>query len=78
MELKESYRFLNRLRDIYRLSVAPLNRLDPSQFGRPAELLGYRDGVGERAGAKLLEDFRKHTSRVATSLEKLLESLSKT
>jgi hypothetical protein len=76
-ELKESYQFLNRLRDVYRLSVAPVNVLNPAFMGRPAELLGYRSGDGLSAGEKLFRDHSKHCNRVAESLDRLIRDAVK-
>jgi hypothetical protein len=75
MELKESYEFLNRLRDVYRLTVAPQNQLDPEQLAVPAEVLGYRkceDGTAEK---KLAAEFRKHATRVARKLYALIDAM---
>ncbi|MBN1825569.1 MAG: hypothetical protein JW958_04820 [Candidatus Eisenbacteria bacterium] len=73
LELKESYNFLNRLRDVYRLTIAPMNRLDPMQFDLPARILGYRDSKGVTARQKLVDDFHRHQERVAVRLDALVE-----
>lgn len=70
--LKESYHFLNRLRDVYRLSVAPQNHLDPAHLELPAEVLGYRDTDGVSATDQLERDLHHHCERVASRLVALV------
>lgn len=77
LELKESYQFLNRLRDVYRLSVAPQNRLDPNYFDMPAEILGYRDSGGKTAREKLIQDYRENTKSVAEKIDALIVEVMK-
>lgn len=74
-ELKGSYQFLNRLRDVYRLSVAPRNELDPEQLNLPAQLLGYRQSGGATAGSRLQADFLRHCKKTAETLERLIEEI---
>ena len=71
-ELRKSYEFLNRLRDVYRLTVCPSNFLDPEHFDQPATLLGYKASGGRAASEKLREDFGKHQARAAATLYDLI------
>ncbi|MFH1278060.1 MAG: hypothetical protein ABIK65_06755 [Candidatus Eisenbacteria bacterium] len=75
MEMKESFQFLNRLRDVYRLSVAPVNTVNPEHFDRPAALLGYRSTDSVSGGELLARDFEKHITRVARSLDAIIEEV---
>ena len=72
-EIEESYQFLNRLRDVYRLTVCPSNYIDPGHFEQPALILGYEREKTVRAGEKLREDFRWHCERSARRLHSLLD-----
>jgi len=69
--LRDSYQFLNRLRDVYRLTVVPSNLLDPCYFGQPAELLGYEAEGGLTPSDRLDKDFRSHCQKVAEKLDAL-------
>jgi hypothetical protein len=77
LDLLESYQFLNRLRDIYRLTVSPINSLDPANLEQPALLLGYSPEGGRTAGEKLCDDFRLHCSRSAQKLYALIDLVLK-
>jgi len=70
--LKESHVFLTRLRDVYRLSVAPDYELDESQFDRPARILGFVDQEEQLAGRQLALAYREHLARVTGLLGVLL------
>jgi hypothetical protein len=74
MALKQSYEFLNRFRDVYRLTVVPSNLLEPQHFDRPAEVLGYRAENGLTAGEKLRREFRSQCDRAAEMLDALFAS----
>lgn len=76
-ELAESYAFLNRLRDVYRLTVGPSNFLDPAQFERPARILGYIPEAGRSAAERLREDFCAHCERTSRKLYALIEEALK-
>jgi len=75
MELKESYEFLNRLRDVYRLTVAPQNELDPDLLDHPAEVLGFHEVDGVPGRDRIATEFRKHRARVARRLYALLDAM---
>ena len=75
VELQKSYQFLNRLRDVYRLSVAPVNVIDSAYFDRPATLLGYRSTEHVSAGQLLARDFEGQCTRVAESLDALVKQV---
>jgi hypothetical protein len=69
--LKESYQFLNRLRDVYRLTVAPSNHLNPQYFDQPAKVLGYKSKDGLTACEILDEQFRWYCNRAAKTFDAL-------
>jgi len=69
--LKDAYQFLNRLRDVYRLTVVPSNLLDPHYFDQPAQVLGYQAEDGLTASQRLHEQFRSHCDKAAQTLETL-------
>ncbi len=69
--LNESYHFLNRLRDVYRLTVVPSNLLDPQYFDRPAEVLGYKGKDGLTACEILDKQFRWHCDTAAERFDAL-------
>ena len=69
--LRESYQFLNRLRDVYRLTVVPSNLLDPHYFDQPAKFLGYVAEGDLTASERLNNDFRSHCDRAARTLDAL-------
>jgi hypothetical protein len=73
--LKESYQFLNRLRDVYRLTVVPSNLLDPQYFDQPADVLGYKAECGLTASERLRQDFRSHRDKAAETLDALLADM---
>jgi hypothetical protein len=72
MLLKQSYEFLNRLRDVYHLTVVPSNLLDPQYFDRPAEVLGYKSEGGLTASEALRREFRSRCDKAAETLDALL------
>lgn len=74
-ELRGSYEFLNRLRDLYRLTVCPSNFLDPEHFEQPAVLLGYESSDGHTAAERLQDDFRRHKTGAAATLYRLTGAL---
>jgi hypothetical protein len=74
--LHKSYQFLNRLRDVYRLTVVPSNLLEPQYFGRPAEVLGYTAEGGLTACEILDKEFRSHCDRAAETFDALCVELT--
>jgi hypothetical protein len=72
LEMKESFQFLNRLRDVYRLSVAPVDTLNPEHMDRPAEILGCRAEDGRPSGKTLLLECEAHLARVAGHVDELI------
>jgi UTP:GlnB (protein PII) uridylyltransferase len=71
-DLLRSYQLLNRLRDVYRLTVGPTNTLDPERLETPAHLLGYRPRAAMSASAFLRQDCERHCEQSAKAVDTLL------
>jgi len=76
--LMKSYQFLNRLRDLYRLSVAPVNVLDENEFHRPARIMGYEERDGKSPAERLAGYYVKHREQVARRLSALVKEVAAT
>jgi hypothetical protein len=71
-DLRAANEFLNRLRDVYRLAVAPVNRIDPRELADPAEVMGYQPRDGVSAAKVLARELASHRDRVRRRLDELL------
>ncbi|RMF71882.1 MAG: hypothetical protein D6738_12915 [Acidobacteria bacterium] len=73
--LHDASQFLNRLRDVYRLTVAPVNRFDPAELGRVARLMGFADGPDEEASRRVADEFTRQRRVVIENCERLITAL---
>ncbi len=73
--LHDASQFLNRLRDVYRLTVAPVNRLDPEELGRTAALMGFEDRPDAPAARRLAQEFFRQRRIVIECTERLITRL---
>jgi hypothetical protein len=72
--LFESFYWLKRVRDLYRLTVAAEDELIPAEVGHVAAVLGYDEGGDEAARQHLIEDFQRTTGEVARVVDQVLEA----
>lgn len=71
--LREASDFLNRLRDVYRLTIAPVNRLHEGELDRAAQVMGYSSRPGRSGAGRLWDEFLAHRGRVAEHVDRMLE-----
>ena len=65
--------FIKKLRDLYRLKVAPRNVIEKENLGFIAPSMGYGDSPG--SGDKLYDDFMSRTREAATEIKKLVDGI---
>jgi UTP:GlnB (protein PII) uridylyltransferase len=75
-DFRRANAFLNRFRDIYRLTVAPVNRLRREDFDRPASIMIKDSDAAESPAEQLQASFLWHRERVATHIDGMLDLLA--
>lgn len=75
-ELKRAYAFLNALRDAYRLTVAPVNRLDRAELLRPAAVLEPDADSDPDRAARIWRRFLDERALVARRVDEILVELA--
>jgi hypothetical protein len=73
-EVEDTMAFLNRVRDVYRLTVVSEDRIDPQYFGVLALFMGYGDHPAGGA-RELLADYREALLRMQEALRACLAAL---
>ncbi len=72
-DLSESMVFFRQLRDLYWVTVAATNLLDPAYLSRPSRFLGIRGGGTQEGGKRLLEIYTKTQEKSARACVFLAE-----
>jgi hypothetical protein len=72
--VEDHFNFIKKLRDLYRLKVAPRNVIEKENMAFIAPAMGYGDSP--LAGDNLYNDFMQKTSEAASEIKKLVDSIS--
>lgn len=75
LKLRGSYQFQNRLRDVYRLTVAPVDAIDESELQRPAAILEPQEPNAAAASRRVWERFHEERGLVARLVDEMLAEL---